>query len=177
ESAVVAGHYAAAIGGKEHPLRIARIDHHVIDDQIRGRDAAPSQSAVHALPQASRAARVDHAAVAGIFLDHAHATRAHRNCLDFAEELSTVHALVNAGAGAGVNRGRSLRIDCDREDVGIFIHALGELGPALAAVAGLEGQAPGSGINDVGIFRINSERLNVVNLLGRDASPVASAVV
>ena len=35
ETAIAAGHHAAAISRQENPLGVARIDHDVIDDQVR----------------------------------------------------------------------------------------------------------------------------------------------
>src|SRR5207302_11224392 len=86
-------------------------------------------------------------------------------------------ALVDAGAGAGINRGWSLRIDCDREDIGVFVHAAIEHVPALSAVSGLVGQTPGSGVDHVRVLRVNCERLNVMDVVRRDAGKFLAAII
>src|SRR5437762_14168234 len=127
QTAIVAGHKAATIDGEKNALRVARIDHQVVDDQVGCGNATPFQSTVHALPQAGRAARVDHGAVVRILLDDANAARVHWDGFDFLKELSAIDALVDAGAGAGVDLVCRLLLEKKKEHVIVSFHCLSNL--------------------------------------------------
>src|SRR5581483_11902305 len=97
-----------------------------------------------------------------------------------AEQLAGGFALVNAGAGAGVNHLGLMGIDDDGEDVGVVNHALVDGMPGAAAVRGLPRQVPGAGVNDVRILGVDGDRFDVLNVgvIGRrDELPALACVL
>ena len=55
-------------------------------------------------------------------------------------------------------------IDDDRKHIRVIDHAFVDVLPVGAAIGRLPGQVPGSGINHVGIFGINSNRFDVLDV-------------
>src|SRR5882724_4813702 len=110
---------------------------------------------------------------------NAGAARGERHALHLLELIAGVHAPVNTGARAGVNVGRVLGVDDDRKHVGIINDALVHMRPSLAAISSLPWQMPGSGINDIGIQRVDSYRLEILKvrmMIGSYLFPSIAAV-
>ena len=71
------------------------------------------------------------------------------------EEIAAVDALVNTGAGAQVDRRGLLRINDQRENIGIVDDSVLNLMPVVSAILGLPGKMPCAGINHIRILRID----------------------
>src|SRR5438045_7987251 len=121
----------------------------------------PGFPRIDRLPEPFCCSRVHSVTVAWILLQHASAPGRKRNALNLVEELSGTFALINTGAGAGVNDVWLFGIDDDGENVGVIDDAVLDIVPALAAIAGLPRQMPGTGINHIGVGGINLDRLNI----------------
>ena len=100
--------------------------------------------------------------------------------LQLVEQVARAFALVDSGAGAGVNHRRIGGVHDDREHIGVVDHALVDAMPVGAAVVRLPGQVPGAGINHVGILGIDGDRFDVLEfgLAGRrNLLPAIAAVL
>src|SRR5436305_11282236 len=120
----------------------------------------PGFPRIDRLPEPFCCSRVHSVTVAWILLQHASAPGRKRNALNLVEELSGTFALINTGAGAGVNDVWLFGIDDDGENVGVIDDAVLDIVPALAAIAGLPRQIPGTGINYIVIGGIMRDILN-----------------
>jgi len=96
----------------------------------------------------------------GVLHEDEGAPRVGGNALDLVKQLAGILALVDAAACAKEDRPGPDGIDDDRKDVGVFNDALFDVLPVLAAVRGLPGQMPGSGIDDVRVRRVDGKRLD-----------------
>src|SRR5437868_10585286 len=99
--AVFTGHHAAAIGRQHHSLRISRINHDIVDNDLRIAYPLPGLARVRGLPQAFGRSGVNSVWIAGILLQNARPARREWNSLDLLELIACAGALVNTGAGAG----------------------------------------------------------------------------
>src|SRR5262249_22087617 len=63
-------------------------------------------------------------------------------------------------------------------DIGVLDHALVDMAPGSAAIAGLPSQVPGPGVDGVGILGIDGDGFNIVNVQvsGGNLLPVLAAV-
>ena len=68
------------------------------------------------------------------------------------------------GASAGVEQPRIARVEDYGEHVGIVDHAFFDGRPGKAAIHGLPRQVPGAGVDDLGVVRIDGQRLDVLEL-------------
>ena len=172
--------HAAAVGRQQNVAGVARIDVDVIDHDFRIADPLPGLAQIHRLPQTFGGSGVDDVFVGGILLQHARTARRERNALDLGELLARAHALVDARACAGKNvRGIGV-VDDDRKHIGIVDHALVDVLPVGAAIGSLPREVPRAGVHDVGILRVNRDRLDVLDFgmaCGRHALPIVAAVV
>src|SRR5260370_8697669 len=81
------------------------------------------------------------------------------------EELTGILTLVNSRAGADVNGLRIILINDDGKHIRVVNHAVLDDLPVGSAVAGLPGQVPSSGIDDVRVWGINGHRLKVLHFV------------
>src|SRR5581483_3232319 len=100
-------------------------------------------------------AGINNGGIRGVLLEHTGAARRIRNALDFAKAMARVVALINTGAGAGVNHDRIGAVHDDRKDVGIVDDAVVDRSPGSAAVVGFPRQVPGTGVDDIGGTGVN----------------------
>ena len=179
-SAVVARQHAATIRCEQDVLRIADIHQHIIHDHVSASDPSPGLSCIARLPQSFGGSCIDEVTVAWILLQHPSATGGERNALNFVEQLPGGVALINTGASAQIDVIRLRTIHDDREDVGIIGDSVVDRMPVLPAIGRLPRQVPGSGINSIRIFRINGDRLDVLDLCvirWRHAMPIVAAII
>src|SRR5690348_8239631 len=155
---VVAGENAAAIGREHYVIGIANIYEYVVDDHIWRGDAPPPLARVRGLKQTFSGPRVNHVAVLWILLEHASSSCRKGNALNLVEELARALALVNAGAGAGINNLRLFGINDYRENIGVVDDSILDVVPRTASVGSLPRQMPGSGVDRFRIVRINGNR-------------------
>jgi len=88
--------------------------------------------------------------------------------------LRAVHAVINAGAGGGVDVFRIGGIDDDAHDVGVVNHAFLNGEPVFAAVGGFPGEMIGAGVNCVFIFGVEGYGVEVAKIFvfrWRDQGP------
>src|SRR5208282_5332079 len=85
-SAVIASHHASAVGSQHDPLRVARIDHHIVDHDIWIAYTGPHFARVGCLPKAFGGSGINDRRVAGILLQHPGAPCGKRDALNFLKE-------------------------------------------------------------------------------------------
>jgi hypothetical protein len=68
---VGANQHAATIGSKHYAAGVTRIDHHVVDDNVRRRYAMPAGACVLRLPQTFRRSGKDYLWMTGVLFQHA----------------------------------------------------------------------------------------------------------
>ena len=93
----------ATIGSEHYASGITRIDHHIVDDDVRRCHSVPGRAGVLRLPQAFGGAGKDHFRMLRILFQHARAARGERDSLGLVEEIAAVGALVDAGASAQIH--------------------------------------------------------------------------
>src|ERR1019366_9630619 len=146
--AIVAGQHAAAIGGQQHALGLARVDEYVVHDHVRRRIELPFAAAVKGLPQAARGAGIHGAGPLRVLLQNPGTDRRVRYAVDAGKKSAGIQAFVNSRTGAEENRGGPAGIDRSEENVGIQEHSLLDAVPALAAIFGFPWQVEGAGIDN-----------------------------
>src|SRR5207248_8905049 len=117
--------------------------------------------------------------VRGVLHENASAARRERHPLNFMELFTRVHASVDAGARACIHVRRALRIDDDREDIGIVDDALVHVCPGFTAVGGLPGKMPGPGVNNIRIQRVDGYGLKILQIrvmVGSDLLPAIATI-
>src|SRR5579872_1714883 len=100
-AAIFASQNASAIGSQHDSRRVARVDHDIVDHDIRIAHTDPSLARVAGLPKAFRGSGIHNRGVGWILLQHTGAACGKRNALNFLERIARALAFVNTGASAG----------------------------------------------------------------------------
>src|SRR3984893_1066635 len=177
-AAVFADLHALAFGADNQTIGMIWIDDDGIDDPVAGSYALPVIF-VGGLPQAAGGSRVEHLRILRILANELRSAEHERNAFVLGPSLRGVHAVINAGAGSGVDIFRIGGIDNDAHHIGIIDHARFNWKPVLAAVGGFPRQMISSGINNVFVAGIESDGVKIakVFVLGwRNQSPVGAIV-
>src|SRR3984893_3342979 len=155
-----------------------RVDNDGVDNPIAGSDAFKIIF-VGGLPQAAGGSGVECLEVLGILANQLCSAEHEGNTFVLAPVLGAVHAVINTGAGSGVDIFRIGGIDDDAHDVGIIDHAGFNREPVFAAVGGFPWQVVGSGINNVFVTGIESHGVKIAKVFvfrWRNQSPVGAIV-
>ena len=177
-AAIVADLHALAFGADDDALGVLGIDEHCVDDPV-ARSNALEIFFVNGLPQAAGGSRVEHIGIRGIHADQLRAAEGVGNALILDPLLRAVGAVINAGAGGGVNVIRIRRINDDAHHVGVINHALHNREPVLAAIGGLPGKVIRAGVHDIVVFHVESDGVKILQvgmIVGRNFCPACAFV-
>src|ERR1700730_12315421 len=155
-----------------------RVDNDGVDNPIAGSDAFKIIF-VGGLPQAAGGSGIECLRVLGILANQLRSAEHEGNTFVLAPVLGAVHAVINTGAGSGVDIFGIGRIDHDAHDVGIIDHAGFNREPVFAAVGSFPRQVVGSGVNSVFVARIESDRVKIAKIFvlrWGDQGPVCAVV-
>src|SRR3954465_8623259 len=103
--------HTTAISGEQHARGVARVDHHVVHDDIWSGHGFGSLAGVGRSPQSFRGTGVNDLRIVRVLHQHAGTTRRERHALHLVELFTGINAVVNTGTRAGVNVRRALGID------------------------------------------------------------------